>query len=68
MQQCTQQSRTNGRGLTLWYGMENLEFLYGLYVELIINYLRIVLLDVPYVVNLVSILGWMLFLIEKVSW
>ena len=67
MQQCTQLSRTNGRGLTLWYGMENLEFLYELYVELI-TYLRIVLLDVPYVINLVSILGWMLFLIEKVSW
>ena len=67
MQQCTQISRTNGRGLTLWYGMENLEFLYELYVELI-TYLRIVLLDVPYVINLVSILGWMLFLIEKVSW
>jgi len=67
VQQCTQQSRTNGRGLTLWYGMENLEFLYELYVELI-TYLRIVLLDVPYVVNLVSVLGWVLFLIKKVSW
>ncbi len=47
--------------------MENLEFLYELYVELI-TYLRIVLLDVPYVVNWVSVLGWVLFLIKKVSW
>jgi len=53
----------------LRYGMvwRTWNFCARVYVELII-YLRIVLLDVPYVVNLVSVLGWMLFLIEKVSW